>query len=130
MHRPMILAYAVAAALAAVPAQAAWLQCTAAGSNASGAFSYHTTVANVGKLGAPRLAALQLRLVAYVGRVDPDAHAVRAACAGFDDQETAITHYSAALDAASRRLGWDHVTVVAPESWLADTDIVDDPLRP
>lgn len=129
MPRPALV-LALLASGAAAPADAAWLYCTATGSNGSGAIAYQTTVANVGAVAPPRMAQLQQRLVAHVGQADPEAHGVRAACFSFDDQLSAESHYSAALGGVAHRLGWDHVIVVTPETWLANTDIVDEPSRP
>jgi hypothetical protein len=129
MLRSDILALALLAA-GASPAAATWLHCAATGGNATGAIAYYSTVADVGPLPPARLAQLKQRMLSYATKADPEARGLRADCFTFDDETVANAHYSPLLNSGARRLGWDHVTVVEPESWLADGDIVDDPLRP
>ena len=59
-----------------------------------------------------------------------DAKCADIAIKPFDDVTAASSQYSLALNAASRRVGWDHITVFAPEDWLAASDIVTDAMRP
>jgi hypothetical protein len=126
----LALALALLATGATTQAAASWLYCTATGTDGTGAIAYNTTIANVGAVPTPRMAHFQQRLLAHVTQADPDARGLHADCFAFDDQLAATAHYSRSLDGVARRLGWDHVTVLTPETWLADTDIVDDPSRP
>jgi hypothetical protein len=111
-------------------ASASWMHCVATGTDATGAVGYYTTVANVGALTPARLAHFKQLLAAYVAKADPEARGTAVTCYTFDDQLAAQPHYSTTLSAAALKLGWDHVVVVNPESWLAEGDIVDDPSRP
>jgi len=129
MHR-LAFALALLATGASSPAKAAWLYCTAAGTDGTGAIAFQTTAAEVGDLKPPRLAYFKQRLLKHVTQADADARGMQANCVSFDDQLAAMSQYSHTLDTTARRLGWDHVTVVAPEDWLADSDIKDAPFRP
>lgn len=115
---------------AARPASATWLHCAAAGTDGNGPFVFETTVADLGPLPDARLTALRQRLSGYVTKMDTDARDVRSECYKFDDQLAAEAHYSHALAGTARRLGWEHVTVVDPESWLTDKEIINEPSRP
>jgi len=126
----LALALALLATGAASPAGATWLYCTATGTDGTGAIEFQTTAADVGAVPAPRLTHLKQLLVAHVTKADPDARGLQADCFSFDDQLAAMSQYSRTLDATARRVGWDHVTVVAPEDWLADSDIKNAPSRP
>ena len=126
----LAIALALLATGAATPAGATWLYCTATGTDSTGAVEFQTTAADVGALPQPRLVHLKQRLLAHVSQLDADAHGLQANCFSFDDQTAAMSDYSRTLNATSKRLGWDHVTVVAPEDWLADSDIVTDAQRP
>jgi hypothetical protein len=126
----LALALALLATGATSQASATWLYCTATGTDGSGAIGFQTTAVDVGDVPPPRLAYFKQRLLKRVTQADADARAVQADCFSFDDQLAAMSQYSHTLDTAARRLGWDHVTVVAPEDWLADSDIKDAPFRP
>lgn len=129
MYRPA-LALAALAIGAASPARATWLYCIASGTDGTGAIEFQTTAADVGAVSPQRLAYFKQRLLSRVAQLNADAHGMQANCFNFDDQLLAMSQYSHTLDVASRRLGWDHVTVVAPEDWLADSDIKDAPFQP
>jgi len=129
MHR-LAFAFALLAAGASSRANATWLYCTAAGTDGTGAIGFQTTAADVGAVPAQRLAYFKQRLLKHVAQANADARGMQATCFSFDDQTEAMSQYSHTLDTAARRLGWDHVTVVAPEDWLADGDIKDAPFRP
>jgi hypothetical protein len=117
----------VAALLGLMPiaAQAAWLRCVATGTGASGNFAYDTTVTNIGKLPPARLDHLKQRLAAYVTKTEPQATGTHVDCFTTDDQVKASEQYERAWMAQVRRLGWDHLTAVTPDVWLADTDYSD-----
>jgi len=112
------------------PAGAAWLHCTAEGTDAAGTVAFHTTAVSVGAVQPERLDHFQKELLAKVAKVDPDAKNVRAVCTAQDDQVQANSEYSQALDKTARRLGWEHVTVLAPDDWMPDGEIVAEPSRP
>jgi hypothetical protein len=133
---PQMPRFAAAAALLALvlapcsPAAATWMHCSALGTDTAGPFAVETTTADVGAVEPARLAQLKQSLLAYVAKADPDAHAPAVTCYTFDDQVAATSHYSQMLGATARRLGWEHMTVLQPEDWLASRDIVADPARP
>jgi len=124
------LAAALIVSLGAPPCAASWLHCSASGSNDTGPFGFETTIADVRETSPAALTALQARLAAYIVKNDPEAHGITAKCAVFDDEVDAAQHYSRALNAVSRKLGWDHTTALAPHSWLASNDLIDTPLEP
>lgn len=130
MFRSLPTVLALLAACAAAPASATWLTCSAEGTDASGAFAFQTTSADVGALPATRLDALKQRLAAYVTKADAGAKISSIGCTTFDDVLDANSRYSKALNARTRRLGWDHVTVLQPDDWLSANDIATAPSRP
>lgn len=121
---------AAALLFAASPAAATWLQCSATGTDAAGPFYAAGTSVEVGMVTAPRLAAYATKFGAAIARQNPAATGIMPHCNGFDDDTAAATAYSQALTAQSRRLGWEHIAVIAPTSWLNDAEIVEDPSRP
>ncbi len=111
-------------------ASAAWLHCNASGHLADGPVAYFTTVVDGGPLPPARLAVMEHTLSAYVVKADPSITAVTAKCYGFDDQVAANAHYSRLLNKGSRALGWDHMVVVEPSTWLPQSDSGADILHP
>ncbi len=130
MPRTFPIVVVLVAACAAMPAAATWLTCGAVGTDAAGAFAVQTTSADVGALPPDRLDALKQRLAAYVAKADAGAKISGINCNTFDDVVQVNSTYSQAINATSRRYGWDHFTVVHPDEWLAAKDIVADPSRP
>jgi hypothetical protein len=128
MFRPLMIALALCAS--AAPASATWLQCTASGADSTGTLAFQTTSVDVGALPPARVAALKQRLAAYVAKTDAEAKLSGVECTAFDDVTTAGSHYSQTLAATARRIGWEHVTVVQPDDWLAPKDIVSAPDQP
>jgi hypothetical protein len=125
-----VSAFLLCAAGSVGPAAADWLQCAATGTGAAGRFSYQTLVVDVGAVSPQRLTEFQSRLTDYVKKDSASAHDVQAQCAQFDDSGPAANRFSRAFQDASRAYGWDHVTVVQPESWLASKDILNQPTYP
>jgi len=123
-------AFALTALAGASPAAATWLHCTAEGKDSTGTVAFHTTAVDVGPLPANRLNQFRQELLAKVAKVDPDAKNVQAVCTGQSDQVLANSQYSHALEKTTRRLGWEHVTVLAPDDWMQDGEVVADPSRP
>jgi hypothetical protein len=126
------LAFVLALLAAGVtsPAGATWLYCTATGTDGTGAIEFQTTAADVGDVTPPRLAYFKQRLLKHVTQANADARGMQVTCFSFDDQTAAMSDYSRSLNATSKRVGWEHVTVVAPDDWLADSDIKNAPSRP
>jgi hypothetical protein len=116
--------------LAATPsAQGAWLHCVATGTGADGPFAYLTTVVDAGTVKPKRLQQLQQLLTTHVAKADSEAHGTQAKCFVFDDQLVAQSHYAHTLDATVLKFGWEHLVVLPPHAWLADSDIADEPSR-
>ena len=101
------------------PCAANWVHCSAKGTSDTGAFAVETTVVRVQNTSPAGLKSLQAQLLAYVAKTDPSAHGNTASCVASEDEALASQHYSRALNAASRQLGWDHVTALDPDSWLS-----------
>ncbi len=120
----------VACLFAVTPAAATWLHCSAAGSDDNGPFGYETTLAGIHDGSPATLTRLQAKLVAYIGKTDASAHGVTAHCAAFEDEALAARHYSRALDAVARKLGWDHTQALEPAAWLGPKDLVESPYEP
>jgi len=105
-------------ALPAVPAQAAWVHCSASGTAQTGQVAYETTVADLRTASKQGKYDYRALLAAYVARRDPDTRGVTTSCAVFEGNGAAAHDYAVSLNAAARKLGWDHVTVINPQDWL------------
>jgi hypothetical protein len=120
----------LAGAGVAPEASAAWLHCNASGHVADGKVAYFTTVADVGPMPPKRLAEMEHTLSAYVLKTDPRVTELASKCYAFDDQVDANAHYSRLLNKGSRSLGWDHMVVLEPSTWLPESDSGADILHP
>lgn len=105
-----------------VQAGAAWLRCTALGTTESGPREFLTTIAEVGPLPLPTLQVFQTKISSYVRRAEPSIQGVQPRCFAYDDQVEASVASDRVIQNEARRLGWEHVVVVAPSDWLPSSD--------
>lgn len=105
-----------------IQARAAWLRCSALGTTESGPREFFTTIAEVGPLPPAALQLFQSKLSTYARREEPTIQGVQSRCYSYDDQVEAVTATDHILDNEARRIGWEHMTIVAPSDWLPQSE--------